>query len=133
MKDLETQLRRDAEALRDAHSRVTDGSLRSAIAADERGSRQPSSTRPTWLAWALPIAVAAAAAWFLIATPGSRELPTPANPQLAAITPIAETPLDVRSLQRVSSTAPLEAEWEALLSDLERARNQIEQELPTEF
>ncbi|MEL7310523.1 MAG: hypothetical protein AAFN07_03355 [Pseudomonadota bacterium] len=133
MKDLETQLRQDAETLRSAKSESADASLRRAIAAEQHATHTRAPLAPRWLAWSLPIAVAAAAAWFLIGTPTTSEVQEPAIPQIANSDVPTTLPTDTLSLEQVSSTAPLEAEWEALLSDLERARDQIEQELRTEF
>ena len=96
--------------------------------------------RPTWLP-------AAAAALLLVTVAIVLYWPTgkrPVTPAVAVTVPQqAPAPRHGVStagalreripLQRVSQTAPLEAEWVAIQEDLERARERIERDIPVRF
>ena len=130
MNDIEQRLRDDAaalEALRAAPD--ADSRLRAAITRAEAPSRRSSRPVSSWMVWLLPMSVAATLAWLML--PGTQETPLPATPppQVAASTPA----IDFDSLQQVSSTAALEAEWEALQADIEKARADLERELTIRF
>lgn len=135
MNDLENRLRHDARPLRAASSNAASSELANAIANDIR-ERQlgPRSRFGLWLGIGLPLAVAATALWFM--TPAATvqgpvetlAVAQPDGPSLVALSPI-----DIDALETVSSSAPLEAEWDALMQDLERAKTEIQKDLPINF
>ena len=120
----------DAVTVSEATRRDLDGRL----AMTRQVAQAPAPERPTWL----PLAAAAAALVAVVAV--TLSLPrTPGDTGTAEVAVTvperARAPAFAERLPVVaaSQAAPLEAEWVALQDDLERAREQIERDLPLRF
>jgi hypothetical protein len=136
MDDIERRLREDAEAIR----AEVPPQLTARIASSVRGVRAlPPARRefgwPLWLAASLTGAAAAAVA---IVSVNWRSMNEPAPPSAEAV---AESVPDyIRDFEQLplhaktaDLTAPLEEELKNLRSDLERARENVEQDLDFTF
>ncbi|MEL6214899.1 MAG: hypothetical protein AAFQ99_04395 [Pseudomonadota bacterium] len=133
MKDLEAQLRQDAKALQSVGSVADMSDLRERLPGREQNVSSTTST-PSWLAWLLPLTVATAALWILVINPTADDAGfAPTLPPVASTNESPIAPVDLGSIELVSSTAPLQAEWDALVQDIERARALIEEDLPVSF
>jgi hypothetical protein len=138
-KAVEERLANDARALESvALSDTARRELEGRLASARQASPAPQPERSGWL----PLAAAAVALVAVVTV----ILPVPHGPAETGATEVAVTvperdtvrpPMlgvaDRLPIEAVSQTAPLEAEWLALQDDLERAREQIERDLPLRF
>ena len=135
MDDLERRLREDGEAIR----AEVPPQLAARIASSVRGVRAPARREfgwPLWLAASLTGAAAAAAA---IVSLNRGSMDTPAPPAAEAVADLVpeyilefEQQLPLRA-KTADLTAPLEEELKNLRSDLERARENVEEDLHFTF
>ena len=133
MKDLEVQLREDAKALRSVGSEADMSALRERLPGRQT-EISTATSMPSWLAWFVPLTVATAALWILVINPATEDSGfAPTLPPVASTNEPPIKPVDLGSIELVSSTAPLQAEWDALVQDIERARAFIEDDLPVSF
>jgi len=127
MDDFQRRLKRDAGAI---EARV-DPALRRQIEAelaDARRARPPAARRPAPLiAWASVTAGLAAAAILVLSVNRAPQVDAP----VSAVTPPANgtTAIPGLRLETVSLTRPLEKELTLLRSDLEKARDTIEDDI----
>lgn len=138
MDDMERQLKTDAEAIRaditpELEARLR-ASLHAASPARTTGRRRP--RRYLWLAGALTGTAAAAAALMLLSLrQGTVEAPPPADAVAVTVPAWADPGFDrlPLTIENAELTRPLEEELERLRSDLERARENVEEDIRFSF
>lgn len=139
-KCVDNRLAEDAKALEslalsDDARRELDGRLATA----RQVAPTAQADRPAWLPLAAAAAALVAVVTVILSLPrgpaetGTAEVAVTVPERTAVRAPMLTMADRVLPIEAVSQTAPLEAEWLALQEDLERAREQIERDLPVRF